>query len=118
MGMKLYHYVRADVIEKAFTSDGFWVKASHPCEFNDPFECTGGVYGNPPQSLVDDLFMNATSMKRLECLHCDSKQNIRRCLWKAFMDRRFIGQAYKISCFTDAVRLKRFPGSDIRMWAH
>lgn len=116
--MRLYQYVKADVIEKAFTSDGFWVKASHPCEFNDPFECTGGVYGDPKQSFVDELFANTTSMKSLEYLHCESKKNIRRVLWQAFMDRRFLGQAYKISCFSDAERLANFPGSDIRMWAH
>ena len=116
--MRLYHYVKADVIEKGLNADGFWVKASRPCEFNDLFECTGGVYGNPTRSLVEDFCATRHDQAMVASAHGDTAEYVGKWLWKAFIDRKFLGQGYRISCFTDAGRMQKYPGSDIRMWAH
>lgn len=116
--MRLYHYMKASVLEKALTSDGLWVKAGSPCDFNDSFECTGGIYGTPTSSLVEEFYAIRPDQELVENSCGDRVGYVRKWLWKAFLDRKFLGQAYKISCFVNADKALQFHGSDIRMWAH
>lgn len=116
--MRLYHYVKADVVKTALNAAGFWVKASHPCEFNDPFECTGGVYGTPPLSLVEEFYATRPDQALVASVHGNMAEYVSKWLWKAFRNRKFLGQGHRISCFSDADGMQKYPGSDVRMWAH
>ena len=116
--MRLYHYVKADVVKTALNAAGFWVKASHPCEFNDPFECTGGVYGTPPHSLVEEFYATRPDQALVASVHGNMAEYVSKWLWKAFRNRKFLGQGHRISCFSDADGMQKYPGSDVRMWAH
>ena len=116
--VRLYHYMKAEVLEKALTRDGLWVKASSPCDFNDPFECTGGVYGTPSRPFVEEFYASRPDQLPVACFYGDRADHVKKWLWRAFLDRSFLGQAYKISCFVDADKAEQFHGSDIRMWAH
>ena len=116
--MRIYQYVKADVLRHALTPDGFWVKASHPCDFNDPFECTGGVFGCPTCTFLEEFYAERPDQFLVALQHGDTVKYAGNWLWNAFHDRKFLGQAYKISCFVDAHGANLFAGADIRMWAH
>lgn len=116
--MRLCQYVKADVVEKALKADGFWVKASHPCDFNDPFECTGGMYGNPTCSLIEAFYERRPDQVSIAALHGNRDEYVSTWLRNAFRNRRFLGQGYRISCFSDVDRMRVYPGADIHMWAH
>lgn len=111
----LYQYMSVDTFLKAFTPDGFWVKASRPCEFDDPYECTGRVTGEPTESLIQQFFqLRSKDVEVMECLkeigvrhypgldswEWNSRSDIvRSWLMKALQERSFLSQGYKISCF-------------------
>ncbi len=116
--MRVYQYVKADVIHRALTPEGFWVKASHPCDFNDPFECTGGVFGCPTCTFVEEFYADRPDQLLVASQYGDTTKYAVNWLWRAFRDRKFLGQAYKISCFVNSHRANQFAGSDIRMWTH
>ena len=116
--MRVYQYVKADVLRHALTPEGFWVKASHPCDFNDPFECTGGVFGCPTCTFIEEFYAERPDQFLVALQHGDTTKYVGNWLWNAFHDRKFFGQVYKISCFVDAHGANLFAGSDIRMWAH
>ena len=116
--MILCQYVKADVIERALNAEGFWVKASCPSDFNDPFECTGGVYGDPASPVVEEFYATRPDQAHHASLHGDRTEYLQKWLRRAFSNRNFLGQGYKISCFSSVEGIQQFSGSDIRMWAH
>jgi len=111
----LYQYMSVDTFLKAFTRDGFWVKASCPNEFDDPYECTGLVKGYPKESLIQQFFqlrnkdvevmeylkgIGVRYYPGLDSWECNSRSDIvKNWLMKALQERSFLSQGYRISCF-------------------
>ena len=117
--MRVYQYIKPEVFVNAFTRDGFWVKASHPAEFNDLFECTGGVYGTPNDKFVKEFFELRPELRNAIEWHGKTPEKfVEEWLWRAFYDRNFLGQAYRISCFVESSVVDDDVGADARMWSH
>ena len=108
--MMLYQYMNVDTFLKAFTPEGFWVKASYPCEFDDPYECTGLITGEPSPAAIDQFFTWRPDILTLwtelqycpglEPWECRTKSDcVRNWLVKSLREREFLSRGYRISCF-------------------
>ena len=106
----LYQYMSVSTFLKAFTPEGFWVKASYPCEFDDPYECTGSIKGNPSPAAIEQFFSWRPDILRLwtelrfcpgvEPWECRTKSEcVRNWLVKSVREREFLSRGYRISCF-------------------
>lgn len=125
--MRLYQWMGYDVFKKALDGDCICVRAARPIEFNDPFDCTGGVYGTPTMQFVRSFFQArkdialcfegkfATGLLGID-YEVAAKREVETVLWRMFQDRNFIGQGYRIACFSDADIIK--PDEETLMWAH
>lgn len=117
--MKVYQYIKPEVFFNAFTREGFWVKASHPEEFNDLFECTGGVYGTPTEEFVKEFLEQRPDLCSMAMWNGKgAAEYVGEWLWRAFYDRKFLGQGHRISCFVESSAVDDDVGADARMWSH
>ena len=116
-----------ETFKKAIDGDCLCVRAARPSEFNDPFDCTGGVYGTPTLQLVASFFNARRDMQMcfegkfatgLLGANRDeaARKEVRTILWKMFQDRNFIGQGFRIACFSNADVIK--PAEELLMWSH
>lgn len=125
--MKLYQWMSYEIFKKAIDGDCLCVRAARPSEFNDPFDCTGGVYGTPTVQLVTSFFNARRDMQR--CFEAKfamgflgedydeaARKEVGTILGKMFQDRNFIGQGYRISCFSKADAIN--PSEELLMWSH
>ena len=116
--MMVYHYMTSEAFAKSVSEGGIWIKASHPSEFNDPFECTGGVWGVPSDDFAREFYESRPDLKACGMFYNNPQEYVRDWFWHAFADRNFLGQGYRISCFVNAGAMMKYPGQDMRMWAH
>lgn len=95
---------------KAFTKEGFWVKASCPSEFDDPYECTGLIIGSPSPTAIEQFFAWRPDILKLwtelrfcyglDPWECRTKSDcVRNWLVKSLREREFLSRGYRISCF-------------------
>lgn len=121
--MLLWRYMSIETFLKATTKDEFVVKASRPSDFNDPFECTGVVYGRPTDTLVEEYWhLRPADHKTFRDIHYingftvnelgDEKNAVMQCLSRMVQRRDFLSQGYRISCFAGDDHNRTY------MWSH
>lgn len=125
--MRLYQWMSYDTFKKAIDGDCISVRAATPAEFNDPFDCTGGVYGTPTSQFVKSFFNVRSDVQicfeakfAMGFLGCDhdaaAKREVESILRRMFQDRNFIGRGYRIACFSIADEIT--PAEELLMWSH
>lgn len=125
--MRLYQWMSYDTFKKAIGNGCFYVRATRPWEFNDPFDCTGGVFGTPSSDFVSEFFilrqdkqMCFESKFKMGFLGNNrdeaAKKEVEGILRHMLQDRKFLGQGYRIACFSDADRINL--SDETLMWAH
>ena len=62
--MRLYQWMPYATFKKAIGDGCIWVRATMPMEFNDPFDCTGGIWGYPNSDVVRE-FMEKCPASRM-----------------------------------------------------
>lgn len=125
--MRLYQWMPYATFKKTIGDGCIWVRATMPMEFNDPFDCTGGIWGYPNSDVVRE-FMEKCPASRMcfeqrfqlgmlgDDYNTAAVREVATLLWNMFRDRRFIGQGFRIACFSRADEMNA--GEQLLMWSH
>lgn len=110
--MLYYKYMSYQRFTESILPGGAFIKVSRPCEFNDPFDCVGGLVGD---------FNSKTAEEYCNMFYADVRPNSYCASAKAHFlgrlgNRRFFNEWFRILSLSDASRL--LPNGEALMWSH
>ena len=110
--MLYYKFMSYKRFVESILPGGAFIKVSRPCEFNDPFDCTGGLIGE---------FNSKVAEEYCNMFYVDALPNFYAASAKAHFlgqlrTRQFFNEWFRILSLSDASRL--LPNEEFLMWAH
>lgn len=104
--MLCYKYMSYERFVQSVKSSGIYLKVSRPCEFNDPYDCTGLVSGAMSQQLKDTYEQYFKQMLRPKERDFTTKVN----------GQRFFDDMYRILSLSDCA--VNGTSEEMLMWSH